>query len=60
MTMDALVFYGQGDIRFEKRPAPQIGMNEILVKVKAAGVLWNRYSNFSRHKAYRRPSDYRT
>ena len=37
-TMQALVFYGPGDIRIEKRPIPEINSGEVLIKVKMAGV----------------------
>ncbi len=36
--MKAAVFYGAGDIRVEDRPVPQIAPEEILVRIKAAGI----------------------
>ena len=35
-SMNACLFYGPHDIRFENVPVPQINENEILIKVKAA------------------------
>ncbi len=37
--MKAAVFYGKGDIRVEKDfPMPQVGADEVLIRVKACGV----------------------
>ncbi len=36
--MKAAVFHGIGDVRLEDRPLPQIGPDEILLRVLAAGV----------------------
>ncbi len=36
--MKAAVFYDREDIRYEERPIPQIGENEILLKMKVCGV----------------------
>ncbi|REJ26536.1 MAG: L-iditol 2-dehydrogenase [Bacillaceae bacterium] len=36
--MKAAVFYDREDIRYEERPIPQIGENEVLLKMKVCGV----------------------
>ncbi len=36
-TMMAAVLYKPGDIRYEERPVPQIGPEDVLIRVKAAG-----------------------
>lgn len=36
--MKAAIFYGAGDIRVEERPVPEIKADEVLVKIKAAGI----------------------
>ena len=36
--MKAAIFYGDGEIRVEERPVPEIGPNEVLVKIIAAGI----------------------
>ncbi|MDO4260764.1 MAG: alcohol dehydrogenase catalytic domain-containing protein [Eubacteriales bacterium] len=36
--MKSAVFYGRHDIRVEERPIPQIGPEEVLIKVMACGV----------------------
>jgi len=36
--MKAAIFYGAGDIRVEDRPVPEIGSEEVLVRIKAAGI----------------------
>jgi len=36
--MRASVFYGAGDIRVEERAVPEIGADEVLVRIKAAGI----------------------
>lgn len=37
-TMQALVWHGNGDLRMEDVPVPQIGAKEVLVKVQYAGI----------------------
>lgn len=37
-TMLALVFHGPEDLRVERRPAPDIGPGEVLLKVEAASI----------------------
>lgn len=37
-TMKCAIYYGIGDVRMEERPIPQIGDNDILVKVLRAGI----------------------
>ena len=36
--MKAAIFYGAGEIRIEDRPVPKIAADEVLVKIKAAGI----------------------
>ena len=43
--MKAQMFYAPGDVRFEETDIPQIGDDEILVKVRAA--LTNHYSTYT-------------
>jgi L-iditol 2-dehydrogenase len=37
-TMLAAVYYGPGDLRIEKRPIPEIGPSEVLLKVVSTGI----------------------
>ncbi|RLF51894.1 MAG: alcohol dehydrogenase, partial [Thermoplasmata archaeon] len=36
--MKVAVYYNNKDVRVEKRPIPEIGDRELLVKVKACGI----------------------
>ena len=50
--MKAAFYYGIGDIRVEEVPIPEIGENEVLVKVKACAVCGtdNRIYKFGHFK----------
>ncbi|MCD8140850.1 MAG: alcohol dehydrogenase catalytic domain-containing protein [Planctomycetaceae bacterium] len=37
-TMQALVYYGPGDVRLEERPVPEPGPGEVLVKMRCVSV----------------------
>ena len=37
-TMKAAIFYGERDIRVEERPIPEPGPDEVLVRVRSAGI----------------------
>lgn len=37
-TMNVAMYYTNNDVRIEQMPIPQIGENELLVKVKASGI----------------------
>lgn len=36
--MKAAVFYGKNDLRVEERDVPEIGKNDVLVRVHACGI----------------------
>ena len=36
--MKAAVFYGKNDLRVEERDVPEIGRNDVLVRVHAGGI----------------------
>ncbi len=36
--MKAAVFYGKNDLRVEERDVPEIGRNDVLVRVHACGI----------------------
>jgi L-iditol 2-dehydrogenase len=37
-TMNVAMYYNNNDVRIEQMPVPTIGVNEVLVKVKASGI----------------------
>lgn len=37
-SMAAAVFHGRGDIRFERRPVPEVGAGDLLIRVATVGV----------------------
>src|SRR6266851_4310757 len=47
--MQALVFKGTGQMAVERRPYPQPGPEEALVRVTAAGICGSELTSFSGH-----------
>ena len=53
--MQALVFKGTGQMAVERRPYPQPGPEEALVRVTAAGICGSELTSFSGHSTRRAP-----
>jgi L-iditol 2-dehydrogenase len=45
--MDAVVYYGKGDVRFERVPVPPCGVDELRVKIEACAVCGSDIKTFN-------------
>lgn len=55
LQMQALVFQGTGQMAVERRPYPEPGPQEALVRVSAAGICGSELTSFTGHSTRRAP-----